>query len=45
MADPIIDIEDKAEQARSWTAPTLTRLDLEEAEAGPLGATDAGIFS
>lgn len=45
MAEPITDNESGVEEVRPWTAPTLTRLDLEEAEAGPLGTTDSGIFS
>ncbi|MEH6697824.1 MAG: hypothetical protein V7672_03900 [Brevundimonas sp.] len=28
-----------------WTAPTLTRLEMEDAEAGAAGTTDSGILS
>jgi len=40
---PETDHEPQATQP--WTAPSLIRLEMEDAEAGPAGATDAGIFS
>ena len=40
---PETDHEPQATQP--WTAPTLTRLEMEDAEAGAAGATDAGILS
>lgn len=43
--DQTDDIDTEVRDPQSWTAPTLTRLEMEDAEAGPLGATDAGIFS
>jgi hypothetical protein len=40
---PETDHEPQAPQP--WTAPTLIRLEMEDAEAGPVGTTDAGILS
>ncbi|MBL0947461.1 hypothetical protein [Brevundimonas sp.] len=43
--DQTHEIDTEVQDMQSWTAPTLTRLEMEDAEAGPAGLTDAGIFS